>query len=788
MRAVRLLSAAVLAVACVTCAEQPLSRTAGYARIPLAPNFAVAPVGGPSIDVTKIRGVLHGTTDSSVAEGAVEGDSAILEFQGVIVKGDSSLYSLTVTAFDAANVAIFQGDTSLQVKPGDNAPATPDLDYVAPDTLAATINISVDTLVLSWAGASTGANSCLNKIPDATKKVDSLLTVTGKTAGNANVTNVRVGWTSRDETAVTVDSSGRVRSQCANKGGWLVARTFTNKADSIFVSVNAPAFSLTMTPDSTDLRRASTVQLNAQVVDETGHAVTASAVSWFSSDVAKATVNSSGLVTGVSNGRVLITASSGNRTTVGIVQVIRPLASKVIALPAITLDSLGIGQSRSYFAKALDASNKIIPEATGFAWTSTSPASATINASTGLATAVAVGSPKLIASLDGKADTLDLTVLTSMPPGSIKGKFTSAADGSALATASLVSGPNNTTTAGDGTFTIAGLQQGDSVIVSKTGFVTAVAYNVPAFPGKTLEVPSASLSPTGGSGNITGLVKNAVTGSVVSGITVKAYKGINAGPSPRHNAAPDYTATTDGTGTFTIPNALAGNYTLVYGSTGYSETFASANSVSGVTKTVGDALVAPAAAASGLYILLTWGSASANCATPANNIPCDLDAHLTGPLLTDSTQRFQVFSGSLRYIVGNDTIAALDASANNGRGPEILSIRPSAPVASGPSTRYHFYVHNASGNNMALADSASARVDVYQDGRLIGTYFPPSGQTGNLWNVFDYDGARLLPIGTITTTATPAVLAMRTWNLPADVAASVLRVRALSLVEIVGQR
>ena len=100
------------------------------------------------------------------------------------------------------------------------------------------------------------------------------------------------------------------------------------------------------------------------------------------------------------------------------------------------------------------------------------------------------------------------------------------------------------------------------------------------FYGKTLEVPSASLSPTGGNGTITGLVKNAVTGSLVSGITVSAYKGINAGPSPkRPNPTPDFTTTTDAGGSYTISSAPAGNYTLVFKATGYSEMFASANSV-----------------------------------------------------------------------------------------------------------------------------------------------------------------------------------------------------------------
>jgi uncharacterized protein YjdB len=760
MRAVRLLSATALAVAVVSCAEQPLVRKAGYARIPLAPLFAVAPQGGPNIDIKKIRGVLYGTSDSSVAEALVEGDSAILEFQSVVVHGDSSSYVLNVTALDVANVVVFSGVDTLSVKPGDNAPATPDLEYVAPDTLAASVDISVAALALDWQGASTSPNVCLNKIPNGSAKTDSLLSVTGKTAGNVNVPNVRVGWTSRDTTAFTVDTAGRVRSKCSNKSAYLVAKTFLSIQDSILVTVTAPAFSLTMTPDSTNVARGATAQLSAQVVDETGYIASAASVTWFSADTTRAKVSATGLVTGVSNGRVLITAASGGRTTVGVVQVVRPLAAQVIALPTVTLDSLGIGQTRGYFAKARDAANKVIPEAQVFAWTSTATGVATVNPTTGVATAIGVGTTKIIASLDGKADTIDVQVLTAMPQGFIKSKLTNAADNLPISGASLVGSSGvSTTTAADGGFTLGGLQNGDTITITKTGFVTTVAYNIPAFPNKTLEVPAASLSPTGGTGSITGKVVNAVTNSVVSGITVKGYKGINAGPSSRRpNPTPDFTETTNASGIFTAAGKAAGTYTLVFSAPGYSETFSGGNSVSGQTDVINDVLIAPTAVGGGIYIVVTWGKSGVDCSITANNIPCNLDAHLTGPKISPDTGRFQVLTGTPRYLSGTDTIANLDVAANNGRGPEILSLRPAAAVG-----MYRFYVHNATlgtGSNLTLADSSQARVDVYQDGQQIGTFFPPVSQAGNVWNVFDYDGARLLPVGTITTEANPAVLSV----------------------------
>ena len=45
-----------------------------------------------------------------------------------------------------------------------------------------------------------------------------------------------------------------------------------------------------------------------------------------------------------------------------------------------------------------------------------------------------------------------------------------------------------------------------------------------------------------------------------------------------------------------------------------------------------------------------------------------------------------------------------------------------------------------------LADSARAKVDVYQGANLIATFFPPRGQRGTVWAVFQLEGSTLTPI------------------------------------------
>jgi len=755
--AVRVLAVAVVATVSLTCAEHSVSgvRLGGLAQLAIAPVFDQAPPGGPDIDIEKVRGTLKKLTgtDSIVAEALVAGDSAILEFNNVTVTGDSTAYTLDVKAFDKNNVQVFGGHQDLKIKPGENKPSSPQLSYIAPDMTVASIALTPKPLALDWAGAAANDVTCLNRVPSPTAKTQQKLTLTGKTAGNQEVPGVRVGWTSRNESVAIVDADGLVKSRCSNSSTYVVARTFLNVADSVQVTVTAPPFTLLMSPDSTSLARGASVQLTALVVDENNNSIPASQVTWGPSDATRATVSSTGLVQGIRNGRVIITANSGNRSTIGIVQVVRPKASSVVVLPL--KDTLAVGMVRGYVAKALDANNRVIPDATEFQWSTSDASKATVSSS-GVATALAVGDAVISAAIDGKSGSLALNVATSLPPGSIKGIVKNGATDAPIAGATLTSGSNTATTGGDGSFTLFGLKAGDDISIAASGYISVTAFNAPVYPNQTIQVPAIPMAPTTtAAATMTSKVVNALTGSAVSGATVKAYPGVNGAPSPRRpDVQPSFTATTSGDGIFTYSNVPAGVYTFVASQTGYSEMLGIGVAIGGTTKQSPAMLLPPVTPPGAMVIVLTWG----DCTTP--NVPCDLDAHLTGPKTASDTSRFQVFHANRSYVVGIDTIAALDVDDSDGRGPEVIGLRPSAVPG-----MYRFYVHNATNaavaTSRALSDSAGARVDVFLDNHVIGTFFPPSGQQGTLWSVFEYDGARLFPTGQIIQPADPNVLAIR---------------------------
>lgn len=757
--AARLVAAALVVAVSVTCADQTTTgvKLARFARLAITPAFDQAPAGGPDIDVTKIRGVLKklNGTDSLVAEALVEGDSAILEFNNVTVTGDSTTYRLDIKAFDAANVLVFGRSQDVKVKPGENAPASPELDYIAPDANVTSIDVVGTTVSLQWAGAKT--NACLSRAqpPQDTATIKKTLTVTGNPGA---MTNVRVGWTSRDVSVATVDTNGLVQAQCSNKATYVVARTFLNVADSIQVNVKAPPFSLLMSPDSTNLARGSSAQLTAQHVDENGNTAPAQQVTWASSDVMRATVSTSGEVRALRNGRVIITASAGDRTTVGVVQVVRPTAASVKVIPQ--KDTIAFGQVRQYFARAFDAAGRVIGDAAAFQWSSSNTSAATIHSATGVATAgQTAGTTGITASIDGQSNTADVTVVASLPPGTIKGIVKNGSTDAPISGATVTVPATTTTTAADGSFTLGGVKAGDDITVTATGFVPVTFFDAPAFPNQTMSVPPLPMSPSSTqSGTMTGKVINILTGSAVGGITVKAYAGLHSAPSPRRpDVQPTVTTTTANNGTFTM-SAAAGAYSFVASGTGYSDGIGVGISIGGSTRTTPDLLMPPAAPGGGTYVVLTWGACG------STNVPCDLDLHMTGPKSSTDATRFQVYSGSgnRSFVATNgDTIAAVDVIASGaGHGPEVIGVRPTAAPGD-----YIFYVNNVSGasapTGRALADSSGARVDVFQDNHVIATFFPLAGQQGTLWQVFKYDGARIFPGGAVIQAGNPPTVTLR---------------------------
>jgi uncharacterized protein YjdB len=85
-----------------------------------------------------------------------------------------------------------------------------------------------------------------------------------------------------------------------------------------------PIATLTVTPASASVQVGSTVQLSAIARDANNNVLTGRPVAWTSSNTAIATVSTSGLVTGVAEGQVTVTATSEGKSAAATITVTRP--------------------------------------------------------------------------------------------------------------------------------------------------------------------------------------------------------------------------------------------------------------------------------------------------------------------------------------------------------------------------------------------------------------------------------------------------------------------------------
>ena len=149
-----------------------------------------------------------------------------------------------------------------------------------------------------------------------------------------------------------------------------------------------------------------TVQLTAEVRDQNAGMMAVATVTWSSSDTSVATVDASGLVTGVGEGMATITASAGNASGSAVVSVVQPVATVGVSPSA---DTIGLGSTLQLTAEGFDENGDAVVGA-AFSWESSDAAVATVDAS-GLVTGVTVGGATITASAGSGQGTAEITVM-----------------------------------------------------------------------------------------------------------------------------------------------------------------------------------------------------------------------------------------------------------------------------------------------------------------------------------------------------------------------------------------
>ena len=168
------------------------------------------------------------------------------------------------------------------------------------------------------------------------------------------------------------------------------------------------ATTLTVTPATAErTARGATVQLTAEVRDQSGNVMSGATVSWSSSAPAVATVDGSGLVTAAGNGTATITATAGSASGTAAVTVAQA-PNSVAVLPAeATIAALG--ETLRLVAEAFDENNHTI-EGAEFTWSSSDDEVAAVDGS-GLVTTVGHGTATITATAGSASGSTTVTVV-----------------------------------------------------------------------------------------------------------------------------------------------------------------------------------------------------------------------------------------------------------------------------------------------------------------------------------------------------------------------------------------
>jgi len=155
------------------------------------------------------------------------------------------------------------------------------------------------------------------------------LTATLKDANGNPLVGRSITWSSSNPSAAGVNGTGLVTGVTA--GSATITATSEGKSGTSAITVvHMPVASVTVTPASGTVSAGSSVQLTATPKDANGNPLVGRTVTWQSSNTATATVNGSGLVSGVAAGSATITATSEGQSGTSAITVTPPSASVVL--------------------------------------------------------------------------------------------------------------------------------------------------------------------------------------------------------------------------------------------------------------------------------------------------------------------------------------------------------------------------------------------------------------------------------------------------------------------------
>jgi uncharacterized protein YjdB len=247
------------------------------------------------------------------------------------------------------------------------------------------------------------------------------LSATVKDQNGSVMTGQTIAWSTDNAAAATVNPSGVVSGVAAGSATIAAASSGVSGTATITVTTAPPpspvVTTVTVSPTSAAVNVGATTTLTATVKDQNGNVMAGQTVTWSTNNAPVATVNSSGVVTGVSGGSATITAtSSGKSGTSSITVNAPPPPSPVVTTVTVspTTAAVNVGATTTLTATVKDQNGNVMTGQT-VAWSTNNAPVATVSSS-GVVTGVSAGSAMITATSSGKSGTSSITVNTVPPP------------------------------------------------------------------------------------------------------------------------------------------------------------------------------------------------------------------------------------------------------------------------------------------------------------------------------------------------------------------------------------
>jgi uncharacterized protein YjdB len=350
-----------------------------------------------SVTVTAAQGSITGTMAISVSQAALS--SIWVLGGGPLAAGSSEQLSAQGNYTNNTALAI---TSQVTWQSSDTTVASVSNSGLLTSIKAGTVVVTASMNSVSGNASVTVTSSVLTAInvgtpsPSLASGGTEQLTATGVYSDNSTQSlTTQVIWSTSDPTVASVNGTGFLTTLKA--GTVTVTASLSSVSGTGTVVVNGPTLSsITITPAVFSIASGQSKHLSALGIysDGSSQDVTSRAT-WNALSTAYATVNSSGLVTGVSAGSSIITASIGSTTGSATATVNAVLLNSILVTPGTA--SIATGQTQSFTASGIFSDGSATDITNSVTWNSSATNFANIDA-TGLATGVSAGSAMITAS------------------------------------------------------------------------------------------------------------------------------------------------------------------------------------------------------------------------------------------------------------------------------------------------------------------------------------------------------------------------------------------------------